>query len=279
MRQERAIREIVNGKATRDGAGVRLTRVFTPARGKDLDPFLLLDAFDSDNPEDYTKGFPWHPHRGIETVTYLIQGRIEHGDSLGNTGSIDEGCCQWMSAGSGIVHQEMPQASPRMLGVQLWVNLPAAGKMSPPAYRDVRKEDVTVVEEEDATVRIIAGSYKGQKGPVSGISVDPVFLDADVKPGREFLLETRREDTLFAYILQGEGDFGEEQGEKTGILFTPGDFFKATAGPQGLRMLIFSGRKLGEPVAWRGPVVMNTREELDQAFQELEEGTFLRKRE
>ncbi|NTW71443.1 MAG: pirin family protein [Eubacteriaceae bacterium] len=279
MKEARQIKEIIHGSAGRDGAGVNLQRVFSHSKTKELDPFLMLDAFDSKNPDDYTKGFPWHPHRGIETVTYLISGKIEHGDSMGNTGTIDEGCCQWMSAGSGIIHQEMPKASDHMLGVQLWVNLPAKLKMSDPAYRDIRKKDVVVVKEDNATVKIIAGEYKGSSGPVTGIAVGPTFLDIEVDPESEFVLDTRSSDTLFTYIMYGKGKFcgnDEEYGKGSGILYTEGDFIKIATGMESIRVLAFSGQKLNEPIAWSGPIVMNTQEELDLAFKELGEGTFIK---
>ncbi|SHE97682.1 pirin family protein [Alkalibacter saccharofermentans] len=278
MTVERKVKEIIYGHDGRDGAGVNLKRVFSRATVEDLDPFLLLDAFDSTDPNDYIKGFPWHPHRGIETVTYLLEGKIEHGDSLGNSGTIDEGCCQWMSAGSGIIHQEMPQASERMLGVQLWVNLPAEKKMSHPAYRDIRKPDVVLARDDDvAQVRVIAGSYGGKKGPVGDIAVAPGFLDILLYPGKEFAVETEHEDTVFAFIIDGEGIFeGELHSKRTGLLYEDGDQITFSAGSQEARVLVFSGKKLKEPVAWGGPIVMNTQEELERAFKELDQGTFIK---
>jgi hypothetical protein len=278
MTVERKVKEIIYGHDGRDGAGVNLKRVFSRSTVEDLDPFLLLDAFDSTDPNDYIKGFPWHPHRGIETVTYLLEGKIEHGDSLGNSGTIDEGCCQWMSAGSGIIHQEMPQASERMLGVQLWVNLPAEKKMSHPAYRDIRKADVVLARDDDvAQVRVIAGSYGEKKGPVGDIAVAPGFLDILLYPGKEFSVETEHEDTVFAFIIDGEGIFeGELHPKRTGFLYEDGDQITFSAGSHEARVLVFSGKKLKEPVAWGGPIVMNTQEELERAFKELDEGTFIK---
>lgn len=278
MSVERKIQEIIYGHDGRDGAGVNLKRVFSRSTVKELDPFLLLDAFDSTNPDDYIKGFPWHPHRGIETVTYLIKGKIEHGDSLGNSGSIDEGCCQWMSAGSGIIHQEMPQPSDRMLGVQLWVNLPAEKKMSHPAYRDIRKSDVVLARDDEvAEVRVIAGSYNGKKGPVGDIAVAPRFLDVVLHPGKEFVLETEPQDTVFAFIIDGEGIFeGELHPKRTGFLYGQGERITFCTGPKEARILVFSGKKLKEPVAWGGPIVMNSDEELELAFKELDEGSFIK---
>ena len=268
----------MEGRDSTDGAGVHLRRVFSHGEVAHLDPFLLLDSFDSTDPKDYIKGFPWHPHRGIETVTYLIEGTIDHGDSLGNQGSIDEGCCQWMSAGNGIIHQEMPQASNRMLGVQLWVNLPASQKMSEPAYRDVRKEDVKLARDDaTAQVRVIAGSYNGVRGPVGDIAVAPLFLDVLVKPGKTFDLETPAEHTVFAFLIDGKGEFdGQVYPKRTGFLYEDGDMITIEAPEEAARVLIFAGKKLKEPVAWGGPIVMNTQEELQQAFRELDEGTFIR---
>lgn len=275
---DRKIREIIRGKDSRDGAGVRLRRMFAHGQVENLDPFLMLDSFDSTDPNDYIKGFPWHPHRGIETVTYLLEGRIEHGDSLGNQGTIEEGCCQWMSAGSGIIHQEMPVASPRMLGVQLWVNLPAKEKMSHPAYRDIQKQDVILArDDEDVQVRVVAGEYFGKKGPVGDLAVAPVFLDVTVYPEKTFVLDTPAEHTAFVFLIDGNGIFEEKIYDKRiGFLYTDGDALSFQGGSLGARALVFLGKKLKEPVAWGGPIVMNTQDELNRAFRELEEGTFIK---
>lgn len=277
----RTIRRVVAGSAQVDGAGVRLVRVIGRADTREFDPFLMLDAFDSRNPDDYTRGFPWHPHRGIETVTYLINGDIEHSDSLGNKGSILDGCCQWMTAGSGILHQEMPQASERMLGVQLWLNLPRRDKLVRPQYRDLAAAMIPRVQEPGAAIGVIAGRYGQTTGATQGDYVKTLFLDVVLEPGREWQLSTAREDTLFVYIVDGAGCFAGDRHKVTGsrqaVLFNKGDRFVARAAEQGLRFLLFAAEPLREPIAWGGPIVMNTREELQQAFQELEDGTFIRK--
>jgi quercetin 2,3-dioxygenase len=276
----RVIRKIVTGKQAVDGAGVKLVRVIGHDDTEDFDPFLMLDAFDSVNPRDYIKGFPWHPHRGIETITYLIQGDIEHGDSLGNKGSILDGECQWMTAGSGIIHQEMPQPSDRMLGVQLWLNLPAKYKMVAPKYHGIVTADIPVIDEGDRRIHIIAGTYRETAGAMGGEYVKPLYLDVEVEPDAEWILETERDATLFVYIVQGEGFFGPVNGElisaKHALLFDEGFTFRAKAAGQGLRFLLMAGQPLKEPVAWGGPIVMNTREELALAFKELEENTFVK---
>jgi len=280
MSEIRAIRKIVTGVHAVDGAGVKLVRVIGRGDTKEFDPFLMLDAFDSVNPEDYIKGFPWHPHRGIETITYLIQGDIEHGDSLGNKGSILEGECQWMTAGSGIIHQEMPKTSDRMLGVQLWLNLPARHKMTVPQYHGITKADIPVIDEGDRKTHIVAGNYNGKLGAMEGDYVKALFLDVEVYPGAEFSLDTEKDATLFVYILQGEGFFGPAGNElisaKHAILFDEGLTFKVKASSNGLRFLLMSGKPLREPIAWGGPIVMNTREELNLAFKELDENKFIK---
>jgi redox-sensitive bicupin YhaK (pirin superfamily) len=248
---------------------------------KEFDPFLMLDAFDSSDPADYIKGFLWHPHRGIETVTYLITGDIEHGDSLGNRGSILDGCCQWMTAGSGIIHQEMPRPSERMLGVQLWLNLPRKEKMTAPRYRDIKSAMVPKIEEDGCKVGIVSGHYKGVTGAVQGDHVKMLFLDVEMQPGAEWRLETPKDATLFLYIVEGEGWFEDSNDHpvpgKSAVLFSSGEELTARASEKGLRFLLFSGMPLDEPVAWGGPIVMNTQEELRLAFQELQEGTFVKK--
>ena len=280
MSDIRSIRKIVTGKQSVDGAGVRLVRVIGHGDTKEFDPFLMLDAFDSENPDDYTKGFPWHPHRGIETITYLIQGDIEHGDSLGNKGSILDGECQWMTAGSGIIHQEMPKASNRMLGVQLWLNLPAKDKMVAPRYHGISKADIPVIEEEGRKVHVLAGAYKETAGAISGDYIKPLYLDVELSPGVEWSLETDREATLFVYIVQGEGAFGPSGSEvipaRHALLFDAGSIFRVKASDNGTRFLLLSGKPIGEPIAWGGPIVMNTREELDLAFRELQENKFIK---
>ena len=281
MSDIRAIRKIVTGKQAVDGAGVKLVRVIGHDDTKEFDPFLMLDAFDSVNPDDYVKGFPWHPHRGIETITYLIHGDIEHGDGLGNQGSILDGDCQWMTAGSGIIHQEMPKPSDRMLGVQLWLNLPAKDKMTTPKYHGLTKADIPVIEEEGRKIHIIAGTYNGINGAMEGDYVKPLYLDVEVNPGVEWSLATDRTATLFVYIVQGEGFFGSAGDDfisaKHAILFDDGLTFKVKAASNGLRFLLMSGKPLREPIAWGGPIVMNTREELNLAFKELEENKFIKR--
>ncbi|HSP47754.1 MAG TPA: pirin family protein [Clostridiaceae bacterium] len=285
MSQLRTIQKIVTGRNAVDGAGVKLVRVLGPADTTDFDPFLMLDAFDSHNPDDYTKGFPWHPHRGIETITYLIKGDIEHGDSLGNRGSILDGDCQWMTAGSGIIHQEMPQATDRILGAQLWLNIPAKDKMTDPAYGDIKREDVPVVEENGNRIHIVAGEYLGTKGAFEGRYVKATYLDVEVAAGQEWSFKSDPENTLFIYIFHGQAIFDPAQridnkedvvDEKQALLFTSGDTFWIKAAGQGIRFILVSGRPLNEPIAWGGPIVMNTQEELDLAFSELRSKTFIK---
>lgn len=276
----REVRKAVTGTRTMDGAGVSLVRVLGKPDVYDFDPFLMLDAFDSVNSDDYIKGFPWHPHRGIETVTYLIQGDIEHGDSLGNSGSILDGDCQWMTSGSGIIHQEMPKSSPRMLGAQLWVNLPAKDKMCPPKYRDITKAMIPAVHEGPATIRVISGTYKGAKGAIEGDYVRPNYLDVHLEPGCEWRVGTSSGNTAFAYLIEGSAELGPEGSDtipsKHAVLFGPGDEVRAKAGPGGVRMLFLEAAPLGEPIAWGGPIVMNTKEELRQAFRDLDEDKFIK---
>lgn len=280
MSNIRTIRKIITGHNATDGAGVRLVRVFGYHDTKDFDPFLLLDAFDSVDPNDYVKGFPWHPHRGIETITYLIQGDIEHGDSLGNKGSILDGDCQWMTAGSGIIHQEMPKPHDRMLGVQLWLNLPSKDKMVAPKYRDILKENIPVIDEGDYKLHIIAGEYKGISGAIEGDYVKPLYFDVEVKAGYEWSFNTEKDSTVFVYIVQGEGCFDPHSEEfipeKHAVLFNEGNTFWVKASNKGIRFLLLSGKPLKEPIAWGGPIVMNTKEELDQAFKELDEDEFIK---
>lgn len=278
MNKLRTIRKIVTGKRTVDGAGVRLVRVIGSDDTKEFDPFLMLDAFDSTDPNDYIKGFPWHPHRGIETITYLIQGDIEHGDSLGNTGRILTGECQWMTAGSGILHQEMPKPSERMLGVQLWLNLPAKDKMVPPKYHGIRKVDIPVVDEGDRRIHILAGVYAGKAGAMEGEYRKPLLLDVEVRPGAEWSLDIAANTTLFVYIFQGAAAFGSDRiiPAKHAVLFDETGTFLVRASDQGIRFFLMAGEPLREPIAWGGPIVMNTREELRLAFRELEENKFIK---
>lgn len=279
LRNIRRIRRTVTGSRQVDGAGVKLVRVLGPAQTNEFDPFLMLDAFDSTNPSDYVQGFPWHPHRGIETVTYLISGDIEHGDSLGNKGHILDGGCQWMTAGRGIIHQEMPQASPRMLGLQLWINLPRKDKWARPQYRDLSAERIPKVRERAGTVAVISGAYGNVKGATQGDYVKTLLLDVDLKPDAAWNLPVDSHATLFIYIVQGAGLFGdpsERMESHRAILFSEGDEFAVRVGLEGMRFLLFAGRPLREPIAWGGPIVMNTQEELDQAFAEIDSGTFIR---
>jgi len=284
----RKLTQTVRGQHAVDGAGVRLRRVLGYRTIRDFDPFLMLDGFDSEDPRDYIKGFPWHPHRGIETVTYLIRGEIDHGDSLGNKGIIGDLQCQWMTAGSGIIHQEMPVASERMLGCQLWVNLPAKDKMTRPAYRDIRKENVEVVSEANATVRVLSGNYSGKSGAVRGDYVGVQYLDVDLAPGSTWNYRgTPNDQTLFLYLIEGtlaadESLTGYEE-KACAMLMTASsgngneyDEVRVKAGPAGARFLLIAGKPLKEPVAWGGPIVMNTQEELNLAFSELQEKTFIK---
>jgi quercetin 2,3-dioxygenase len=279
MSSFKAIRKITKGVPSVDGAGVKLVRVIGYNDTSEYDPFLMLDAFDSTNQEDYIKGFPWHPHRGIETITYLIEGDIAHGDSLGNAGNIHDGDCQWMSAGSGIIHQEMPQPKKRMLGVQLWLNLPAKNKMVKPQYGSILKENIPVIEKEGSIVRVIAGNYLGIKGSFEGSYVKATFLDVEIAAGREWTYDCEEESNLFIYIVQGEGSFDPDSNEvieeKHAVLFHKGDTFFASS-KKGIRFLLFLAKPLKEPIAWGGPIVMNTEEELTLAFQELDKGTFIK---
>lgn len=277
----RNVIKTVTGIHTQDGAGVHLVRVISGRDVEDFDPFLMLDAFDSENPSDYIKGFPWHPHRGIETVTYLIHGDIEHSDSMGNKGSICDGGCQWMTAGSGILHQEMPQAADRMLGYQLWINLPRENKMVEPKYFDITEEMITAVERGNATVHIIGGSFDGQDGQAQGDYVKADLLDISVAPGGTLTFPTDAEKNVFVYLFEGSARFGDGEQfipAKTAALFSHGDQFTIYAGPSGTRLAYFAGKPLKEPVSWGGPIVMNTPEELDQAFAELQDGTFIKHR-
>ncbi len=281
MAEVRTIKKIFPGEKVVEGAGVNLRRIFGYHDVPELDPFLLLDFFNSKDPEDYIKGFPWHPHRGIETVTYLIKGEIEHGDSLGNEGVIYGGDCQWMTAGNGIIHQEMPKESPYILGVQLWINLSEDNKMVEPRYEDITSKDIPEIEEDDGIVRVIAGKYKDIEGPGRGTSLEPVFIDVNVEKNKSFIYETDPDATVFALVVQGEGNFNKEIEETysigTGILYNSGEKIQVKASEEGVRFLLLSGKPIKEPVAWGGPIVMNTKEELRTAFKQLDEGTFITK--
>ncbi len=272
------------GVPTLEGAGVRLRRSFSNAEVPLFDPFLLLDRFGSTNPADYLAGFPWHPHRGIETVTYVLGGRVAHGDTLGNEGVIGPGDVQWMNSGSGIIHQEMPQRTEgAMSGFQLWVNLPAAEKMSVPAYRGLTAGEIPEVRTDTGDlVKVVAGSFGGVEGPVQGIPVDPTYLDVTVPAGGSFSWPTHPGHTVFAHAIDGGGRFDGHDGASVAsgetVLFGSGDAVRATAGDAGLRFLLVSGRPLHEPVAWYGPIVMNTRDQLRDAVRELEHGDFIKHR-
>lgn len=300
MTVPRKIKKIFKSKITMEGAGVRLKRAFGFSEVGQFDPFLLLDDFRSGNPDHYLKGFPWHPHRGIETITYVLTGRVEHGDSLGNSGIIDTGDVQWMTAGSGIIHQEMPKgnASGRMEGFQLWANLPAAEKMTEPRYRDVKSANIPVVTlENKVQIKIICGTINGTKGPVHDIKIDPEYLDITVPANTIYQHSTNSNHTVLAYVIGGSGYFckdkkaftHETEGENyfdmvtdpaanngTLILFGDGDIVHIETEEESIRCLLISGKPLGEPIAWYGPIVMNTQKELRLAFEEYQNGTFLK---
>jgi quercetin 2,3-dioxygenase len=298
----RPVKRLVKAKPTLEGAGVRLRRAFGFGNTSDFDPFLLLDDFRNDRPEDYLAGFPWHPHRGIETITYVLAGTVEHGDSMGNAGSIGAGDVQWMTAGSGIIHQEMPKGDGdgRMHGFQLWANLPASLKMTAPRYQEVKAADIPLATDDDGTqVRVVCGSLWGTKGPVDEVAIDPVYLDVTVPAGKRKTLPVETTRNAFAYVFSGEAKFCNASGplavptEAAGwadatppteaenrslVLFDRGDELTVQAGADGVRFLLISGKPLAEPVAWYGPIVMNTQEQLQQAFRELDQGTFLKSR-
>ena len=299
----RGVRRIQQSQPTLEGAGVHLRRAFGFGDTAETDPFLLFDDFRNERPADYIKGFPWHPHRGIETITYVLTGSVMHGDSLGNAGTLGAGDIQWMTAGRGILHQEMPQGDPagRMHGFQLWANLPSSLKMTTPRYQDIAARDVPEVVDDDGTrVRVVCGSFWGRRGPVEGVAADPSYVDITVPPGkrRTFEVDTRR--NAFAYVFQGSGRFRdaseprgvltdtpgpvenvvrEPAGDRSLVLFDAGDEIVVQAGEHGMRFLLVSGKPIQEPVAWYGPIVMNTREELRQAVEDLERGTFIRREE
>jgi redox-sensitive bicupin YhaK (pirin superfamily) len=296
----RPVKRLIKAKPTLEGAGVHLRRAFGFGNTSDFDPFLLLDDFRNENPEDYLAGFPWHPHRGIETITYVLAGTVEHGDSLGNHGAIAAGDVQWMTAGSGIIHQEMPKGdrTGRMHGFQLWANLPSSLKMTAPRYQEVKAPDIAVATDDDGTsVRIVCGNYRGVKGPVDGVAADPMYLDVSVPPGKRKTLPVETTRHAFAYVFAGAGKFCNASGplsvptegvgwadteppaeaeNRSLVLFDRGDEVTVQADENGIRFLLVSGHPLEEPVAWYGPIVMNTQEQLREAFRELDHGTFLR---
>jgi quercetin 2,3-dioxygenase len=298
----RPVKRVLTPKDTLEGAGVRLKRAFGFGNTEEFDPFLLFDDFRNERPEDFLKGFPWHPHRGIETITYVLAGSVEHGDSLGNKGSLGAGDVQWMTAGSGIMHQEMPKGDPtgRMHGFQLWANLPASLKMTAPRYQDVTSDAIPeAVDDDGTTVRVVCGEFWGKTGPVDGVAASPQYLDISVPPGvkKHLPIETTRH--AFAYVFAGSGTFrGASQprgvqtevvgegaatvrsavGDRSLVLFDSGDEIVVQAGDAGIRFLLVSGQPIEEPVAWYGPIVMNTEEQLQQAYSELRAGTFIKQR-
>jgi redox-sensitive bicupin YhaK (pirin superfamily) len=300
----RPVAKVLKAQPTLEGAGVHLHRGFGFGSTSETDPFLLFDDFRNDAPRDYAAGFPWHPHRGIETITYVLAGEVAHADSIGNRGSINAGDVQWMTAGRGIIHQEMPRgdSAGRMHGFQLWANLPARHKMSAPRYQEIKAGEIPVLAEDDGTVaRLICGSFWGKTGPVTGIAADPTYVDISIPPNRRRRLPVAVTNHAFAYVFAGSGKFFNASppqpvmsdivsgnqfldtqplatlaDNRSLILFDSGDEVQVEAGPEGIRFLLVSGKPLQEPVAWRGPIVMNTQQELRQAFQELQEGTFLK---
>jgi quercetin 2,3-dioxygenase len=284
MKQVRTIERILTAYATVEGAGVHLHRAFGYYEVPQFDPFLMLDDFRAGRPEDYLAGFPLHPHRGIETVTYMLEGTIEHGDSMGNKGSINAGDIQWMTAGSGILHEEMPKpVDGKMGGFQLWVNLPRTNKMMDPRYQEIRRAKIpTVSPGKGVDIRVICGTAVGVTGPVKNIVADPQYLDITLGPERVFTLPVPELHTVFAYVISGEGTFDADEGHpvrnRDVVLFSTGNSVWMRSREKGLRFLLISGKPIGEPVAWRGPIVMNTREELRQAFNEVEDGTFIKKK-
>jgi hypothetical protein len=298
----RPVKRIVQAKPTLEGAGVHLRRAFGFGETSETDPFLLLDDFRNDLPENYRAGFPWHPHRGIETITYVLAGTVDHGDSMGNSGSIAAGDIQWMTAGSGIIHQEMPKGDPsgKMHGFQLWANLPSSLKMTAPNYQEVKSGDIPTVTDDDGTaVKVVSGTFWGTRGPVDGIAADPVYLDVSVPAGARKTLQVDTRRNAFAYVFAGSGRFADASDpqpiptevpgvdsepvpmfadDRSLVLFSSGDEVTVQAGDEGVRFLLVSGKPLKEPVAWHGPIVMNTQEQLRLALSELQAGTFLRSR-
>jgi len=298
----RPVKKIIDPKPTIEGAGVKLQRAFGFGQTTDFDPFLLLDDFRNDNPSDYLAGFPWHPHRGIETITYVLAGSVEHGDSLGNQGKMTAGDVQWMTAGSGILHQEMPKGDSqgRMHGFQLWANLPASLKMTNPRYQDVPSSAIPEVTDDDGTtVRVICGEFWGKKGPIEGVAADPSYLDVFVPAGKRKQLKIETTRNAFAYVFAGSGNFRDASDPRAVltdkvvdpdappvydaknhslVVFDRGDEISVQAGDAGIRFLLVSGKPIEEPVAWYGPIVMNTQDQLRQAVAELKSGTFIKRR-
>jgi redox-sensitive bicupin YhaK (pirin superfamily) len=299
----RPVKRIIESTPTMEGAGVKLRRAFGFGETDEFDPFLLLDDFRNDRPDDYRAGFPWHPHRGIETITYVLAGTVDHGDSLGNQGSLGAGDVQWMTAGSGILHQEMPQgdAQGRMHGFQLWANLPSSLKMTGPRYQDIKAIEIPEVTDDDGTrARVICGEFWGKRGPVEGVAADPRYLDISVAPGRRKTLAVETDRHAFAYVFAGSGTFAaasqpfgvltekqteagetmirERTGNRSLVVFDRGDEVTVQAGDEGIRFLLVSGKPIEEPVAWYGPIVMNTQAELQKAVSELRNGTFIKHR-
>jgi redox-sensitive bicupin YhaK (pirin superfamily) len=277
----RQIRHIYHGQQVTEGAGVTLRRMFSSREAALFDPFLMLDDFRSDHPQEYIKGFPWHPHRGIETITYVLKGDVEHGDSLGNSGVISAGDVQWMTAGSGIIHQEMPKGDETgaMHGFQLWANLPASRKMMPPRYRGITAGEIPEARTPEANIKVIAGKVGDVAGPVDDVVIDPQYLDCAIAPGMEFVHQAPLGHTAFVFIHGGEGTIsGSPVANGDLVLFGDGDELAATAGQTALKLLLMSGRPLREPIAWGGPIVMNTQDELDLAFRELRDKTFIKHR-
>jgi quercetin 2,3-dioxygenase len=295
----RPVKQVVQSKPTMEGAGVKLHRAFGFGDTGEFDPFLLFDDFRNERPDDYRAGFPWHPHRGIETITYVLAGSVDHGDSLGNQGTLAAGDVQWMTAGSGILHQEMPQGDPqgRMHGFQLWANLPSSLKMTAPRYQDVAAAEIPEIVDDDGTiVRVVCGDFWGKRGPVDGIAAEPRYLDIFVPAGRRKTLPVETYRHAFAYVFEGSGTFRgasepfgvlteqgddeilvrEQTGNRSLVLFDTGDEVTVQAGERGIRFLLISGKPLEEPVAWYGPIVMNTQAELRQALADLRDGTFIR---
>ena len=296
----RPVKRLIQARPAVEGAGVRLRRAFGFGNTEDFDPFLLLDDFRNEEPEDYRAGFPWHPHRGIETITYVLAGTVEHGDSLGNSGRIAPGDVQWMTSGSGIIHQEMPQGDSegRMHGFQLWANLPASLKMTEPRYQEVLAGEIPLVRDPDgAEVRVVAGDYGNTPGAVRGVAADPVYLDVWVPPRTRKKISVEAGRNAFAYVFAGSGKICNTSEPLSGpsepadradahapteasnrylVLFDQGDEIMVESGKEGIRFLLVSGKPLHEPVAWYGPIVMNTQAELKKAFEELEKGTFLK---
>ncbi len=277
--KKRSVAAVKKGNPVMEGAGVKVIRILNNHDVYDYDPFLMLDVFDSSNPADYIKGFPWHPHRGIETITYLLEGEIDHGDSLGNKGTIYNGDCQWMTAGSGIIHQEMPQATERIRGWQLWLNLPAKHKMTHPAYRDILGKNIPTIAEKDAIVKIIAGEFNGVKGAIEADYVKARLLDVSLEPNATFTIPTVNHHCVFMYILYGKIALEESSNdyiEKQAILFSEGETIVVNNQQYPSRFILFDAPPLKESIAWGGPIVMNTREELHHAFDELNAGTFIK---